>query len=648
MKGEVFVYTLSVPVMVGTVTAENMHIYLKNIREAGAKRVFIGLDTYLHDPDSRVNKNPESIKTLIDFFKQNGLEVGVWSSGIGHGMVLLHENGEPKVFAFNVLEGADGSKNPGVFCPSDENYTRVFCDGIKKIAQMNPDIIMIDDDLRFNSRKSVRMACFCPKHLEMFYEKTGERVPRENIEKLVLSGGKNKYRTGYFEMMGESLINFAKAVRKSVDSVNPSIRLGSCSCCDSWDFSGVTPMELAKAFAGSTKPFLRTIGAPYWSDNIIDVIEDTRLQMSWCTDDTEIFAEGDVYPRPRYNVPSKRLENFHFALLCDGSGDGILKYMFDYNFKPEYEMGYLQRHIKNESIRTELEKIFEGKKNAGIYAVNNLAKNENYSLPEEFSKNNLNTLISGYRNSSSQLLAKNSISTSCEKNDFPIFLCGENAKYISEKDLENGAILDLCAAKILQARGIDTGLSGSEDATFGGEYFPDADETVHNIGGRGFQKIVINEKAVPKSFFVPENVPASYIYENTDGIRFFVLAINYYGFVEAKTFSELSYESNYAHNYHRQKQLIDAVEWVGKKKLPAVCVKNPNLYLLTKRGKDSLSVALMNNFADDVISPQIRLDKEYKNIRFVNCEGKLEGDRVYLTDIPSFGFAAFEVKEGTV
>jgi hypothetical protein len=39
----------------------------------------------------------------------------------------------------------------------------------------------------------------------------------------------------------------------------------------------------------------------------------------------------------------------------------------------------------------------------------------------------------------------------------------------------------------------------------------------------------------------------------------------------------------------------------------------------------------------------ITLDKQYKSIRFVNCAGRLEGDKVYIEHIPPYGFAAFEV-----
>ncbi len=91
-------------------------------------------------------------------------------------------------------------------------------------------------------------------------------------------------------------------------------------------------------------------------------------------------------------------------------------------------------------------------------------------------------------------------------------------------------------------------------------------------------------------------------------------------------------------------KLVDVVEAIGGKRLPAVLNKNPNLYILASRDEKSMSVALANVNLDDILSPEIRLDKEYKEIKFVNCTGTLKGDKVYLDDITPYKFVAFEVK----
>jgi hypothetical protein len=57
-----------------------------------------------------------------------------------------------------------------------------------------------------------------------------------------------------------------------------------------------------------------------------------------------------------------------------------------------------------------------------------------------------------------------------------------------------------------------------------------------------------------------------------------------------------------------------------------------------------MSVLLMNVCLDDIIAPEIMLDREYSEIKFVNCTGTLCGDKVCLSDLTPYGIAAFEVK----
>ena len=226
-------------------------------------------------------------------------------------------------------------------------------------------------------------------------------------------------------------------------------------------------------------------------------------------------------------------------------------------------------------------------------------------------------------------------------------MLGVNAEDVTNEDLCHGAILDVEAALILQKRGIDTGLLKEEKKTYNTEFFVDAKDSISGFSNIATRKVECCERATVLSRFQPDNTPASYLYENADGMRFFVLAFDYYASHE-NSLSVLTVKNpsrNYFNSYYRQADLIRAIEWIGKCKLPAVCPKNPNLYLLTSKDEDgSMSVALCNVHLDDIIEPTITLDHSYSSIRFVNCTGELQGDTVTLSDIPPYGFAAFEVK----
>ena len=90
--------------------------------------------------------------------------------------------------------------------------------------------------------------------------------------------------------------------------------------------------------------------------------------------------------------------------------------------------------------------------------------------------------------------------------------------------------------------------------------------------------------------------------------------------------------------------MLDSIAWISKEKLPAVCKEAPDLYMICKKNKSSMSVGMFNCFADCIIEPVIKLDRKYENVKFVNCNGRLDGDTLYIDgEIGAFNFVAFEV-----
>lgn len=628
---------VAIPIKLSTLK-QDLPKAISSFKETGVDRVFIcGVgNAYLETCTAYTET--EFMKVAIDTLKNEGFEVGVWIGGFGHGVILQHERDAVSPDMFTPLEGINGETTKHGFCPYDDKFIDAFAAGVKAIAELNPDLIMIDDDFRISLRANFYFGCFCEKHLKEFYRRLGEEVPRDKIEELIYTGGKNKYRDTYRGLMRDTILDFAKRMRAEVDSVNPEIRLTSCTSCENWDANGFTMIELAKAFAGNTKPYTRVCGAPYGDWAIIPEIDTTRLQMKWHRDaGVETMAEGDVYPRPRYNVPSKVLEIFDLVLIAANEGDGILNYVYDYVSRIDYETGYTDRYMRNAPLRAQIEEIFGDKNPIGLEVFQVPELIENWELPTPLKKGIHTRLTGDSLATNRDIISRNAIPVTYDDCDGPVFVAGENAKYIDPEKLKRGAVLDIRAAELLSQRGIDTGFVSSVDSNANEEYFPEFDDCVVNIAGDGLKKIVCKDGAKVLSKLVPDNTPSAYLYENADGLKFLVLAIDIYEVHHG-------FKPNFFNSYFRQAQLIEGIEWVGGKKLPAVCVKNPNLYMVVSKNEKAMSVALANIFLDDIFEPVVRLDKEYSEIKFVNCTGRLEGDKVYLSDIPPYGFVAFEVK----
>ena len=632
-------YKLSVPISMETLTEEAKPLFARMLAECGVERVFLCCVGELYRTDCLPIAEPEQLRSALEWIRGLGMEAGVWVNTFGHGELLSHQS-ENERGDYTSMEDVDGRTAPVAYCPLDERFREDYSRGMKALAELKPDLIMLDDDLRFNPRnKNFSLTCFCKKHLTRYYDLIGEQLPREMIVEKIYSGGKNKYRDAFMDMMGTTLLDFALSLRQTVDSVDSTIRLGLCVSGGVWDFSGTDVIALAKALAGKTRPFARISGAPYHDPNIISIVEFSRQQCAWGKDSgVELFCEGDTYPRPRYNVPSRPLELFDLAMLADGSADGMLQYLFDYNNTLAYETGYARRLIRNKALRKQVAAAFAGKQAVGVQVFDVMHKFRCWELPEKVAPASVSWLQAkpskGY---GAQILSRNSIPTAYGPTDYPVLLMGENARHIEPAALKNGAILDVEAALILQSRGVDVGLRSVQEDRVQAEQFCKDGEKILNIDPFGKVCISCREGAQVESIFLPAGTPASYRYENSSGQRFFVMAFRCYAPGKYQN-------SNYLRSWSRRQQLAQAVQWLCGRTLPAYVDDAPETMLLTASDGQAMAVALLNLSLDELIEPVIRLDKSYTEIKCIDCAGRLEGDRVYLSTVSPFGFGAFEVK----
>lgn len=275
----------------------------------------------------------------------------------------------------------------------------------------------------------------------------------------------------------------------------------------------------------------------------------------------------------------------------------------------------------------------------GVCSFSEQHKARNWSLPSELVKRTpLRIEEIQFYSPAQDLISGNSIPTAFEKGDYPVLLFGENAKYIDLAHSKNGAILDCKVAQILLLRGVDTGLLSAKAKSFVGEYYTATQDKIPAISHPDTQEIAVKEGAVVESLFTPDNTPASYRYENEQGLKFFVLAFDalslHYGC-----------SANYLKNYYRQAQMVSAIECLCGNKAPMSALKCPNLYFLTAKGEDgSMAGAIANVFIDDIYDLEIQLDKRYKKAKFIGVKGKLCGDKIKVEHISAYGFMAVELK----
>jgi len=606
---------------------------VKELKTLDAQRVFLAISQYIISKEER-KAEMEALRENCAFFKAKGFEVGAWFWTFW----VKEKN------SFTKMKGATGIVSRETVCPSDNAFREFAKDWIKEVASCGFDLIMFDDDFRYGFL-DIGMGCVCKNHIAYMENILGEKLDESTLAPRLLSWGKNKYRDAWLEANGYYLRLFAKEMREALDEINPNIRLGLCSCMSLWDTDGVDTVTISKILAGKTKPFIRLIGAPYWAVNkswgnrLQNIIELERMERSWCEDENiEIFAEGDVYPRPRINCPANYLELFDMAIRADSRFDGILKYGLDYISNPGYETGYAMRHLKNKPIYDEIHKSFHDKKACGVRV---------YERMNKFSEMEITDAVAGtcdvqniFFSPAARMLSDCSIPTVYDGEGICGIAFAENIHMVSDEAMKTGIIIDARAAHILQSNGIDTGiLSVGNQMNVDTEYFADMDEYVSCVCKAYDMKISDKAKISSKFSYVTEDgitrkeIVGSYLYQNDKGHKFLVFTFDAY----------FNGESIYR-SYARSMQIKNTIQHFFNQKLPAYSYGNPDFYVIAKKNEQEMAIAMFNCFADSVLTPVIELDKEYTEIQYINCNGNMEGDKVYLDEIAPFAFAGIVVK----
>ena len=627
-------YKISVPIPNSFSELNSREEMLAQLKRFDTERVFLTIGTYELDRSKRVRVMQE-LTDNCRFFKEQGFEVGAWIWTF-----WLYGNR-----AFRSKRSINGVEIEDSMCPTDENFVRFAADYIKEIAECGVDIIQFDDDFRYGSLKGQSTTCLCDGHIAEINRITGERSTREELAYHITNGAKNKYRDAFLKVNGDSFRHFAKEIRRSVNEVNPKIRISLCSCMSSWDLDGTSARELAYILAGDTKPLMRLFGAPYTGYkqsnglSLQDMIEQERMESAWTRDgEIEMMSEGDVYPRPRSQCAASYLESFDTALRAAGCTDGILKYGIDYVSNVGYETGYAKFHERNRSIYADIDRIFGDKQSCGVRVYETMRKIADMEMPTAV--NDSVDVTNLFYSKAARTLAHNTIPTVYEGRGVAGIVFDENARRLPFEEMGRGLILDIAAAEILTARGVDVGIEKIGQKTGGNktelECFANNGNRILSRGAY-FYDLELKDGAeiLSTAQTAIGRVPVSYRYENADGQRFLVLNVN-----------TRQGGDNLLKHYARSEQYARMIPWLSGEKLPAYTYGHPAMYMQTKKDSaGNMAVGLWNLHADVAIEPVIELDHAYTSIEFVNCSGTLQGDRVFLSDIPAFGFAAFEVRD---
>lgn len=209
---------------------------------------------------------------------------------------------------------------------------------------------------------------------------------------------------------------------------------------------------------------------------------------------------------------------------------------------------------------------------------------------------------------------------------------GENVRHVQEAARRRGLIIDAWAARILMSQGVDVGIKAwGRKVKTGVDVV--ADGLVNSYAAYEGYDVELAEGAEIVGTRVPGRPPYAFLYRNAAGEKYLVLPLEAYWT-----------KPGWHRTYKAGRLFAEGIRRLAGKPLPAFLPDNPDVLLMVKDGTDgSRSVAVFNCFSDALVDAPIKLDREFALVEFVNCRGRLEGDRVILDKVPAFAFAAFTI-----
>ena len=600
---------------------------LNVFRKVKADRIALVFSDYKNQTE-----NCRIVKRAIGYFGEYDMEVAVWSNS------LLHiDVGE----GFTKKKYASGKEMH--WCPLDGDFRLCFAKHIAEYAKTGVRLIFLDDDFRISA--SGGLSCFCDKHMKRYKELLGEGASAKEIAEGILTGKPNKYRTAWSKVNGEALKAMASAIRQEVDKADPTVRVGLCAAPSTMFLvDGVSAFELSEILAGKTKPFLRAIGAPYWSyfakdywrARLSDIIGLERLEARFaelCGFKGEFISEGDTFPRPRYATPASFLELFHSALCAENGMDGILKYIGEYTGKGSYETGYSRLAASNAEKTGKIASAFAGTEKCGYRIV----EVQNKMLSMEYKGEDVEFIEHGGGIPASVRALNDASIPYTFSGSEPCAAFGDNARYLTAADIKCGVLTDITGALILKEKGTDVGLDSCirfMPVTETTEIYPEFNDGEYVNFNRSVDLYDIRLKSGAEVLTFAKvgekEIPLTYRYEN-GGVKIAVCCADA---------SDARFSHGYFKSYYKQRVLADIYKWFTGESLAAVCFDCPMLMPIVGKKQGKTVVGLWNIFEDKIFEQKIELSKEYTKAEFIGCSGKLEGNTLILHDLAAFDYCA--------
>lgn len=236
---------------------------------------------------------------------------------------------------FRTMTDRHGLSAEAVACPADEDFLDYIAGIYAEYARLHPAVLWLEDDLRLHNHSPLDWGgCFCDYHMQLFEERIGHPVTREEFAAAVCAEGDvHPYRKVWLDVARDTIINLTSRIADAVFAVDPDIRLGlMCSmpyvhCAEGRDWA-----RLTDALTGNHRPYVRIHLPAYEEPSAqrysFDFSAISRLCASYLPKDIEITPELENFPYSAF-TKSNTFSNFQIQAASLLPSVGITMNIFD-------------------------------------------------------------------------------------------------------------------------------------------------------------------------------------------------------------------------------------------------------------------------------------------------------------------------------
>ena len=264
-------------------------------------------------------------------------EIGVRTS-INPWMTTLHTDRGRRLKPgqnFRLMVDPKGYQASACCCPLDEAWRDNLCACYAKYAELNPEVLWIEDDFRLHNHGPLFWGgCFCDEHMKLYSRLAGKELTREEFVAGVCAPGEvHPYRKIWLDVSRKTMLDLASHIAKAVFDVNPDVRLGlmtsspSVHCAEARDWH-----ELMNRLTGNKRPHVR-IHLPAYSEATtqeygINFQYVSRLTKANLPKDIEIYPELENYPDTLF-TKSRTFSGFQIEMSAQLGSAGITMNIYD-------------------------------------------------------------------------------------------------------------------------------------------------------------------------------------------------------------------------------------------------------------------------------------------------------------------------------